>query len=194
MATRSDRHESQAAAALAPAVLEVLSVIPKSRVRRRQDPQEATRQLAAAAALKAALAAGSLALPTGVLGWLVLLPQLRAVWKIQVQLVVDIAAAHGHRGAPTQEQLLHCLFEHRTARAVQQVAVRMGEGLVARSISGRVLQLIAQKVALRLTRFVVGRRMARLLPLAGAVGIGAYAYFETARVASTATALFQSPK
>jgi len=191
MATQTNKDSGEVAAALAPAVLEVVSAIPKPRVRKRRDAQEAARQLAASAALKAALAAGSLALPTGVLGWLALLPQLRAVWRIQAQLVVDIAALHGHRGPLTQEQILHCLFQHRTARAMQKLASGMGERLLATGISGRVLQLIAQRLALRLTRAVVGRRMARLLPLAGAVGIGAYAYFETARVASTATALFQ---
>jgi hypothetical protein len=191
MATRGGKHEAAVAAALAPAVLEVVSTLPKPRVRKRSDPEAAARQLAAAAALKAALAAGALALPTGVLGWLALLPQLRAVWRIQAQLVVDIAALHGHRGPPTQEQMLHCLFQHRTARAMQALASGMGDRLLATSVSGRVLQLIAQRLAVRLTRAVVGRRMARLLPLAGAVGIGAYAYFETARVASTATALFQ---
>jgi hypothetical protein len=36
-----------------------------------------------------------------------------------------------------------------------------------------------------------GHRLLRLLPLVGAAGVGAYAYLETARVGTTAVALFQ---
>lgn len=192
MATRTTAPPDELAQAFAPAVLAAVSTLPRARVRKRRQPEEASRELAASAALKAALAAGSLALPTGVLGWLTLLPQLRAVWAIQVQLVVDLAALHGHRGAPTQEQLLHCLFEHGTARTLRLTLARAGERLASPSITARVLQLVAGKLALRLTQRLVGRRLARLLPLVGAVGIGAWAYLETARVARTATALFQS--
>jgi hypothetical protein len=159
-------------------------------VRRRRQPEEAARQLAATAALKAALAAGSLALPGGVLGWLAVLPQLRTVWRIQVQLVVDIAALHGHRGRPTREEILRCLFQHGTTRSLQQVAARVGAGLPAPSVPGRLLQVVAHRVAVRLVHRVAGRWWARLLPLVGAAGIGAYAYVETARVGSAAMALF----
>lgn len=182
------------AQAFAPAVLEVVSDIPRPRVRRRRQPDEAARQLAAAAALKAALAAGSLALPGGVLGWLTVLPQLRAVWRIQVQLVVDIAALHGHRGRPTREEILHCLFQQATARTLQQVAVRAGSGLSAGSVPARLLQLGVQRIAVRLVQRMVGRRLSRLLPLVGAAGIGAYAYLETARVGTAAMALFETKR
>lgn len=191
MATRKNAGQDEAVAhAFAPAVLELVREIPRAQVRKRREPEAAARELAGAAALKAALAAGSLALPGGVLGWLAVLPQLRTVWRIQVQLVVDIAALHGHRGRPTRDEILHCLFQHATARTVQQVATRAGAGLPAGSIPGRVLQLVARRVAVRLVRRVAGRRWARLLPLVGAVGIGAYAYLETARVGTAAMALF----
>jgi hypothetical protein len=192
MATPAAAPHDELAQALAPAVRELVGTVPKPGVRKRRHPHEAARQLAASAALKAALAAGSLALPTGVLGWLTLLPQLRAVWKIQIQLVVDIAALHGHRGPPSEEQLLHCLFEQGTARTLRMGLARAGERLAASSVSTRLLQLAAGRLALRLTRGLLGRGAARLLPWVGAVGIGAWAYLETARVARTATALFQS--
>ncbi len=192
MATRATASHDDLAEALGPAVRDVVSAPPKPGVRRRRHPDEAARQLAASAALKAALAAGSLALPAGALGWLTLLPQLRAVWKIQVQLVVDIAALHGHRGPPSEEQLLHCLFEHGRARSVRLGLARAGDRLAASSMSSRVLQLVAGRLALRLTRSLLGRGATRLLPWVGAVGIGAWAYLETARVARTATALFTS--
>jgi hypothetical protein len=192
MATPAAAAHDELARALTPALQEVVGALPKPGVRKRRHPETAARQLAASAALKAALAAGSLALPTGVLGWLTLLPQLRAVWRIQVQLVVDIAALQGHRGPPSEQALLHCLFEQGTARSLRLGLARAGERLAASSLSTRLLQLAAGRLALRLTRSLLGRGAARLLPWVGALGIGAWAYLETARVARTATALFQS--
>jgi hypothetical protein len=183
-------HTGNVASALAPAVLAAVNEVPRPRVRKRRDPAEASRQLAAAAALKAAVAAGTLAWPGTVLGWVSLLPQLRSVWRIQVQLVVDIAAVHGHRGRPTQEELLHCLFEHAPARTLRR-AEASGRGTARESLPARVLHLVVQRLALRMAQRLFGRRLFRLLPVVGAAGVGAYAYLETARVGTSAVALFQ---
>jgi hypothetical protein len=40
-------------------------------------------------------------------------------------------------------------------------------------------------------RRTVGKGMARWLPIVGAVGVGAYAYIDTAKVAATAMDLFE---
>lgn len=188
------KRKDDAATALTPAVLAAVSEVPKPRVRKRRDPAEASRQLAAAAALKAAVAAGALAWPGSLVGWLSLLPQLRSVWRIQVQLVVDIAAVHGHRGRPTQEELLQCLFQHAPARTLRQAEGRRAGVARGESLSARLLHLMAQRVALRLSQRLLGHRLVRLLPLVGAAGVGAYAYLETARVGTTAVALYQPRK
>ncbi|MET0616845.1 MAG: hypothetical protein ABWZ54_03690, partial [Luteibacter sp.] len=93
IAVVADRAESP----VAKAILEFVSRIPDSEVPRadKGSVEDECRRLSNAAANKAGLTAGSLALPPGPLGWLTVLPELVAIWRIQGQLVSDIAAAYG---------------------------------------------------------------------------------------------------
>src|SRR5690349_18727253 len=75
------------AGALADTILSVLGAAPASDRVASEHPADAARRAASAAAAKAATAAGTLALPPGPLGWLTVLPELLAVWRIQAQLV-----------------------------------------------------------------------------------------------------------
>lgn len=190
MTTPPPHEPSPAADLLTPALAAIVRKIPPARVRRSAQPADEARRLGRKAALKAALAAGTLALPTGPLGWLTLLPELRSVWKIQVQLVSDIAALYGRKSGLTQEQVLYCLFSHNALHALRDLVVRVGDRLLVRRASAQIIQHVIRKLALRLTQRVVGKGLARWLPVAGAVGVGAYAYHETSRIAETAVALF----
>ncbi|HEX7733031.1 MAG TPA: hypothetical protein VF415_10315, partial [Rhodanobacter sp.] len=69
------------------AILDFVSRIPDSKVGGAVDPRAQARQLAGRAAQRAALTAGSLALPPGPLGWLTVLPELVTIWRIQAQMV-----------------------------------------------------------------------------------------------------------
>ncbi|MEO8748213.1 MAG: hypothetical protein ABI379_11255, partial [Rhodanobacter sp.] len=53
-----------------------------------------------------------------------------------------------------------------------------------------VAQRVARQVGLQLGRRSVGKGLSRWLPVVGAVGVGAYAYYDTLQVASTALELF----
>ncbi len=184
------KDEDGATDRLAPLVLAAVGEIPKARTRRVHDPDAAAQDLAQKAALKAALVAGALALPTGPLGWLTLLPELRSVWRIQVQLVADIAALYGRKTGLDEAKILYCLFRHNGVRALQDLLVRVGDRAAVGPVPARVLQLAARKAAASLARRLAGRGVSRWLPVAGAVGLGAYAYFETARVGATAREMF----
>ena len=103
----------------------------------------------------------------------------------------DIAAIYGKEAVLTHEQMLYCLFRHAAAQAFRDLVVRVGERVLIRRASLRVLQMIAQKVGIRITHQVIGKSISRWLPLVGAVSVGAYAYFDTDQVATTAIALFE---
>ena len=90
-----------------------------------------------------------------------------ARWKRPKAAVSDLAAVYGKTASLTKEHMVYCLFRHTAAQAVRDVAVRVAQ----RSVRGA---------------------MARWLPVAGAVGVGAYAYFDTSQVAATAMELFGS--
>jgi len=174
------------------AILDFVSEVPGSRIDGSGDPAGEARRLANRAARRAALAAGSLALPPGPLGWLTLLPELIAIWKIQGQMVSDIAAAYGRHATLGREQMMWCLFRHTAAQAFRDLVVRVGDRLVFRQMSWNVAERVAKQVGIKLTQRTLGKGVSRWLPVIGALGVSAYAYYDTGQVAGTAIEMFES--
>jgi hypothetical protein len=118
------------------------------------------------------------------------LPELVAIWRIQGQLVSDIAAAYGKTAKLGREQMLWCLFRHTAAQAFRDVAIRVGDRLVFRTAATGVLQRVARHIGISVSKRAVGKGISRWLPIIGALGVGAYARYDTGQVAKTAIALF----
>lgn len=177
---------------VAAAILDFASQIPPSHVSGGNHPEAKARELASQAARKAALTAGSLALPPGPLGWLTILPELVAIWRIQAQMVSDIAAAYGQYASLGREQMLWCLFRHTAAQAFRDLVVRMGDRLLFRQLSSTVAERVARRIGVSLSQRAVGAGISRWLPVIGAAGVGAYAWYDTRSVANTAIELFGS--
>jgi hypothetical protein len=175
---------------LAGLVLEVAGRVPGTEEHRSRGPEQRARAIAAAAANRAALAAGTLALPPGPLGWFTLVPELVAIWRIQSQMVADIAGAFGASAQLTRSHMLYCLFRHAAAQALRDVGVQVGARLLIQDVPLRVIERAASRIGVSLSRRLAGRGIARWLPVVGALGVGAYAYYDTGQVARTAIALF----
>lgn len=180
-----------AIAKIAAAILKFIGDVPNTDERKNKNPAEAARKRATTAAAQAAAAAGTLALPPGPLGWVTILPEMVAVWKIQAQMVADIAAFYGKKGVLSQEQMLYCLFKHSASQAVRDLVVRVGERLIIKRASLRVMQAIAQRVGVKVTQRALAKGVSRWLPVVGALGVAAYAYYDTAQVAKIAIELFE---
>ena len=174
------------------AILEIAGRVPDTDEHRSRGPDHRARAIAAAAANKAALAAGTLALPPGPLGWLTILPELAAIWRIQSQMVADIAGAYGASANLTRSHMLYCLFRHAAAQALRDVGVQVGARLLIQDVPVRVIERVASRIGLGASKRLAGRGIARWLPVVGALGVGAYAYYDTGQVARTAIALFSN--
>lgn len=176
---------------LGQAILSLVGKVPASKNLPSETPTEDARRAAKAAATKAALAAGALALPPGVLGWLTILPEMMGVWKIQRQMVADIAALYGKHATLTPEQVVYCLFQHTAAQGVRDLVVRVGQRTLVRRASPLLIRTITRRVGAKLAQRAAGKGLARWLPVLGALGMSAYAYADTAQVAATAIDLFE---
>lgn len=172
------------------AIVDLVLHVPESSQSEAEQPALRARSLGRAAARKASLMAGSLALPPGFLGWLTLLPELVAVWRLQTQMVSDIAAVYGKTAALGREQMIYCLFKHVSAQLFRDVVVRVGERYVIRRASLAFIQSAARTLGVKVTQKIIGKGVSRLVPVIGAVGVSAYAYFDTTQVAKTAIELF----
>ena len=141
--------------------------------------------------MKAALLSGGLALPPGPLGYVTIIPDLVAIWKIQTQMVADMAGTFGKKAFLSREQMLYCLFRHAAAQAMRDIVIRVGERVLIRRPALRIVQQVLRRIGVRITQRLAGGAIARWLPIVGALGVGAYAYYDTGQVADTAIDLFR---
>ena len=173
-------------------ILKAVLEIPTSNETCVEAAQARAQALGRAAARQASLIAGSLALPPGVLGWLTLVPELVGVWRVQAQMVSDIAAVYGKSAHLGRDQMIYCLFKHVSAQLFRDLVVRVGERVVMRVASLGLIKTLAKTLGVKITQKVIGTGITRFVPVIGAIGVGTYAYLDTLQVAKTAMELFSS--
>jgi hypothetical protein len=174
------------------ALMKALARIPKTQEPHGASPVTRAHAIAKAAAVKCATVSGSLSLPPGPVGWLTVIPDLTMVWKIQSQMVADIAGAFGKQSYLGQEQMVYCLFRHAAAHTVRGLVVRAGERVLIEKAPAHAAAAALRKIGAPVARRIAGRGMSRWLPVVGAVGVAGYAYYDTMRVAATTVDLFRS--
>ncbi|MFN8840768.1 MAG: hypothetical protein ACK5XG_18655 [Burkholderiales bacterium] len=179
-----------AGTAVGDAIVAVVSRVPEPREPPVADPDARVRELARAAARRAAAISGGLALPPGPLGVLTLVPDLIAIWRIQAQLVADIAGARGRSGSLTREQMLWCLFRHTASHVLRDVVVRGGQRAIVHRLTVSALQSIATRLGMQISHQMVAKAASRWVPGLGAAAVAAYAWWDTERVARIADDLF----
>jgi hypothetical protein len=186
----ADPAGQRAASIVSGAIVALLGRVPETTETALDDPQARVKALARQASRRAAMISGGLALPPGPLGVLTLVPDLVAIWKIQAQLVADIAGVHGRSGTLTSEQMMYCLFRHTAAQLLRDVIVRAGERAVVHRLTVQALQSIATVLGVQVTRQMLAKSASRWLPGLGAAAVAGYAWWDTERVARTAQELF----
>jgi hypothetical protein len=188
--TEHDLTQEAASRKLTDVILDLIGRIPSTEEIPQDDTAARARQIAQHASIRAATAAGALALPPGPLGWFTILPELVTVWRIQTQMVADLAGLYGKSTSLSSSQMLYCIFRHGAAMAMRDIVVRVGDRYLFRRTTQQALQKVAQKIGLKLTQKSIASGLARWLPVIGALGVGGYAYYDTAQVAKTAMELF----
>ncbi len=185
--SRSGRH-----GAIVGTLERVIADIPAPATQPADRPGDRAHAIARRAAKRAALLSGSLALPPGPLGFATLLPDLYLIWNTQRQMVSDMFGVYGMTAELTRSHMLYCLFRHAASHVLRDVAVRSGQRLVVRQLSGRVFRSALGDVGVTVTQRLAGSAAGRWIPLAGAAAVGAYAYWDTMQVADTARRLLVS--
>jgi len=171
-------------------LFKVINEIPPSAEKETSNALFRARKLTTDASLRAAAISGALALPPGPLGWLTIVPDLAAIWRLQAQMVADIGALFGKEGKLTEESMIYCLFRHAAAQIVRDLVTRMGERLVVQRVSLRMTQRVLEGIGIKVFQRVARRGVWRLLPIIGALGVAAYAYYDTEEVGQTAIDFF----
>jgi hypothetical protein len=171
-------------------LFKVIHEIPKSTEKETSEALIRARKLITEASFKAAAISGALALPVGPLGWLTILPDLAAIWRLQAQMVADIGALLGKKGKLTEESMIYCLFRHAAAQVMRDLVTRMGERIVVQRASLRVAENVLESIGIKLVQRVARGGLWRLLPAIGALAVAGYAFYDTEQVGQTAIEFF----
>jgi hypothetical protein len=174
------------------AILNVISAVPTSSETNSATPEARARLLALNAARLSASISGGAAMAPGPLGMLTLLPDLIGVWKVQAQMVADIAATYGKIATLNRQHMVYCLFKHSAAQLLRDVIVREGARYLVLPVTVQMMRSLTSKIGIKVGQRTFGKAVARYAPLLGAIGVGAYAYYDTKKVADTAIELFSS--
>ena len=173
-------------------LVDLITDIPDSLYTATADPEEKVKRLTQKAAIKASAVSTTLSVPAGFTGILTSIPDIAAIWRIQAQLVSDIAMTYGKFALLTREAMVWCLFRHSAAQLLRDVAVRTGSRIVVQKLSFAALEALLRKIGLKISTKIVGRAALRAIPIIGALGNGAYSYYDTCEVGKTAAAYFKA--
>lgn len=165
-------------------IFELVSELPKSDVEPAQDPEKKAKELTHSAALKAAAISAGLSLPSGPLALMTILPDIMVQWRIQRQLVADIAAAYGKD--LTQQSLISSLFKHIAKRAIAAFRVNVRFRVPTKEQWLAMLKVLTGKIAVRVIHRMLKKAILRWIPFAGAIGMAAVAYAEIGAVGQAA--------
>ena len=172
------------------ALLQLMSQTPGSKYEPSARPDDDARRIAAATAKKSAAVSGTLAIPAGPLGLLTIVPDLVVVWKLQQQMVADIAALYGKSNALNAQTMAYCMFAHSSSSIVTDLVARVGGRSLVRRASLKLIKSTLKRIGVRVTKIVLGKSVSRLIPFVGAAAVAAYAYQDTLKVARSAIELF----
>ena len=172
-------------------LLALLSDVPTSELQKAADPAAAAQPIIRTAARKSAAVSGTLSIPPGPVGLLTIVPDLMVVWRIQQQMVADIAALHGRSAALDERTMTYCLFQHSSSQLVRDLVARAGPRHLVQRATAKMVRSVLKRIGVRLTRLLLGKSVARLIPLVGAAAVAGYAYHDTIKVAASAMELFR---
>ncbi len=168
----------------------LISSVPISKETVSNTPEERARDIVRIAGIKAGAVSATLALAPGPAGLLTIIPDLKKVWDIQQQMVSDIAACYGKSAQLNQEMMVYCLFRHGAAMLARDILIRVGERLILKQGSLRVIQNILKHITIHLTQKAIGKSISRWVPIIGPIVVGGYSILDTRSVGKTAIETF----
>ncbi len=172
------------------ALTDFVASIPESKLSKARDPIVESEILIAKASWKSATVSGGLALVPGPYGMATVVPDMIAVWKVQGQLIADIAAVYGKTEHLNQETLLYCLFKNTESALFKDIFVRVGEKFLVKRMTLQYMEELLVELGFRVTQKVVGKALGRWILFIGAAAVAWYTKRETRQAGEAAKEFF----
>lgn len=143
-------------------------------------------------ALKTASISAALSVPGGITGFVSMVPEIAAIWRLQSQMVGSIALSHGYESNPGCEQMIWCMFRQFGFGVVSKYVFQQGGVYVVKQMNSQAFQAAIKHIGVQMIKHQGGRAASRLVPLAGSIASGALSYRDTQRVGNNALQLYSA--
>lgn len=152
--------------------------------------QYAVDQIISSACNKNMVISGGVSLIPGPWGMAAAVPELVMVIRNQLTMIYDIGKAYGNNTNVLQKELIAGILVASTGQLGGGILVMQGSRILVRRASLRVFQKIVQLLAGRVTQQLLKSMVAKWIPVAGAVAMGAWARHLTNKIGQQAKDIF----
>jgi len=149
-------------------------------------PEEMTR----VASWKAFAISAAAAIPGGPIGLALILPELAAVTKVQMNLIYRIAEFYGKRPQLNPTIILLIYANQAMISLEKQLLKKVGSRIIIKALSSKSLRPIINKVGAKIGSRVLGRLAGRWIPFVLAPIFGAFSKMMTTQIGIQCIKLF----
>jgi uncharacterized protein (DUF697 family) len=171
-------------------IIKLFSTIPESREEVSKSPEQRAKEIVRKAQVKTASISAGWALVPGPMGLLSVIPDLYSVWKVQSQMVADIAAVYGKTADLTQESMAYCLVKQMANWGGGQLLVKAGEHYILKKGGTRFIQQLAKRLSIDIAQKSISKACARWIPFAGSAVMGGVSAWDTGKIGKRAMKVF----
>ncbi len=169
---------------------DLLSQVPEAKFSGKPSDPVFVKQIVRRHAVQASSVSAALSIPGGVVGLLSVIPDVAAVWRIQAQMIANVAAAHGKEALVTREQMIWCMFRQMAFGMAKELIVQQGSRYLVKQVQPKMIQKIAEKIGHGIVKGQGAKLISKAVPLVGSVSSGALTYYDTMRVGKNARELY----
>lgn len=140
----------------------------------------------------AAISGGAGIIP-GPLGMAAAVPEILLVTKNQIEMIYDIAKAHGHNHEKISRELMLGILFGAVGHGGTALFVVHGQKVMVKRVGARALQKVIAVLGGKITQQAAKSMAAKWIPVAGAIAMASWSKYNTKKIGDKAKDIFAIP-
>lgn len=137
----------------------------------------------------AAISGGAGIIP-GPLGMAAAVPEILFVTKNQIEMIYDVAKAHGHDAEKISKELIVGILFGAMGQGATALFVVQGQKVMAKRVGARALQNVIALLGGKITQQAAKSMAAKWFPVAGAIAMASWSKYSTKKIGNKAKEIF----
>lgn len=137
----------------------------------------------------AAISGGAGIIP-GPLGMAAAVPEILLVTKNQIEMIYDVAKAHGHSHEKISTELMLGVLFGAVGQGTTALFVIQGQKVMVRRVGAKALQNVIAMLGGKITQQTAKSMAAKWIPLAGAIAMAGWSKYSTNKIGEKAKEIF----